>query len=170
MCAQHLTSSELDALADSHVRYEVAMVVAQAGEWCRRYPHGMPPLDGLRDPVADDALLEAALVHLRLLDDFLDSRGQHPCDVRASYWIPRSSWRPKKWLPAGVRRRINWQVAHLSLCRDEWFDWKIGLYAYRFCVEFEAFLRAVEVHRPDRLAAFDVARRCACEGVRLLAP
>jgi hypothetical protein len=67
------------------------MLVAQSTEFCRRYPQGMPASDQFTERVIDDALLEAVLVHLRLLDDFLASSGSHPHDIRATDWVSRDS-------------------------------------------------------------------------------
>jgi hypothetical protein len=70
------------------------------------------------------ALLEAVLVHLRLLDDFVGSKGQvlpsdpktRNDDVFAAHWLP--TWKPKRVLSANLRRKINRQVAHLSAARS----------------------------------------------------
>jgi hypothetical protein len=92
-------------------------------------------LPQFKDRLIDDALLEATLVHLRLLDDFLASKGRHPLQVHAKDWISQSDWKPKDWLKDDVRRRINGQVAHLSKDRDPWFDWDIRGYAHSCCRE-----------------------------------
>jgi len=90
------------------------MLVAQACEFHKRYPYGMPPPDRFKNPVVDDALLEATLVHLRLLDDFLRSTGG-PRSVRAQEWVSQHDWQPRKdWLKPEIRTRISQQVAHLS--------------------------------------------------------
>src|SRR5213592_1713481 len=104
MTTYRFSDTDLDELATSHIQYEVAMLAAQACEFHRRYPHGMPASDSFDNPVLDDALLEATLVHLRLLDDFLASKGRHPLQVHAKDWISQSVWKPKDWLKDDVRR------------------------------------------------------------------
>ena len=147
------------------------MLVAQSGEFCRRYPQGMPASDQFNERVIDDALLEATLVHLRLLDDFLASSGSHPHDIRASDWVSHGLWQPTDgWLSAAVRQRINWQVAHLSSCRDVWFDWEVRKHGRECCTQLESFMSAVETHRPDRIPAFADARECVRQGLQVLAP
>lgn len=171
MRPQRLSNAELDALAQGHVQYEVAMLVGQACDFHRKYPEGMPPSGGFKDPIVDDALLEATLVHLRLLDDFLRSVGTHPCDVRASDWVPKRTWQPTKdWLKPDIRRRINWQVAHLSVCRDSWFDWDVRGYGYACCKELESFVLAVGNHNPGCLRAFDAVETCIAQGLECLVP
>lgn len=167
-----LTDTELDALADGgHLQYEVTMLVGQACRFHRTYPAGMPPQDGFEDGVGDDALLEAILIHLRLLDDFLASRGTHRCDLLASDWIAPQLWTPTRdWLAPRVRKHINWQVAHLSLCREPWFDWQIRANTYSCCQQLSSFVRAVEVHRRDRFDAFAVIDGSIQDGLVCLAP
>lgn len=171
MPARRIPDEELDAFAARHLRYEVAMLVAQAGEYARRYPAGGPGEDGFRCPAYDDALLESTLVHLRLLDEFLSSRGSHRCDVRANDWVSDDVWSPTdQWLSHAVRRRINWQVAHLSLCREGRVDWDLRSLAYACCTEFTHFLRAVKTHRPARMPALRGVLECAHEGMTKLRP
>ena len=142
MARRRFSDEELDDLASSHVQYEVAMLVAQACEFHKRYPYGMPPPDRFKNPVVDDALLEATLVHLRLLDDFLRSTGG-PRSVRAQEWVSQHDWQPRKdWLKPEIPKRISQQVAHLSQQRDAWFEWDIRDYAHRCCRELESFVGA----------------------------
>jgi hypothetical protein len=80
------------------------------------------------------ALLEAVLIHLRLLDDFLGNRKQRvrsvnrwnvwkrwrvwrrrphvQDDVFARHWNP--TWAPRQFLSKLERKRMNQQLAHLS--------------------------------------------------------
>lgn len=167
--SRKLTDVELDAFAKSHLRYEVAMMVAQACCFHKRYPDGMPPADGFKDGTIDDALLEVTLVHLRLLDEFLASRGNHRCDVRANDWVPEDKWSPPTdWLGCDVRQRINWQVAHMSLCRDSWFDWDIRGYAYACCEQLDSFIGAVGAHGADRVPAFQSIKQSVDQGLACL--
>ena len=146
------------------------MLVAQACEFHKRYPDGMPPPDRFKNPVVDDALPEATLVHLRLLDDFLRSEGD-PRSVRAQEWVSQHDWQPRKdWLKPEIPKRISQQVAHLSQQRDAWFEWDIRDYAHRCCRELESFVGAVKRYRPDRSPAFAVIERRVADGLECLDP
>lgn len=108
-------------------------------------------------------------MHLRLLDDFLGIKRSHPLDVGARDWVP--TWTPTKgWLKPDIRKRINWQVAHLSRKRATWFDWEIRSSVYSCCQQLESFVAAVKKYRPDRAPAFAVTEGCIADGLKCLEP
>jgi hypothetical protein len=115
------------------------------------------------------ALLEAVLVHLRLLDDFLGSPKQ--CerressarnDVFARHWVP--SWRPNRFLTGKQRKRINAQLMHLAWRRLD-SGWNIRPeevpdMVRGCCRRLNEFFAQVEALDRDRLRAFrDAPRR-----------
>lgn len=75
----------------------------------------LPP-GGFNRPIIDDAVLEATLVHVRLLDEFLDgSTKGKKYNIKARHWC--SGWRHAGFLDDITRGQINSQVAHLSRLR-----------------------------------------------------
>jgi len=109
----------------------------------------------------EDAVLEAALIHLRNLDDFLRSKGRDT-EIKAHDWV--QNWNPGLWLDPRVRARIEQNIAHMSALREN-IDWKPCEYGAALCEAFANFFDAVAAQCPDRLAAFgdapDEARRRA---------
>jgi hypothetical protein len=162
-----VSDAELDAFARQHVGYEIRTVVTLAAMFADRNPNGVPLEGGFGNPI-DDALLEAVLVHLRLLGDFLGSRRMSARDLHASDWVP--DWRGRAWLANDVRARINAQVAHLSKERDPSFDWRIRDYAYACCGALDEFVRAVRANCPDRSPAFSEVEATIAQGLRIFAP
>ena len=126
------------------------MYVGQVMAIVDKYGCRLPPsFDG----PADQAVLEASLMHLRLLDEFLrnDGRGLKACD-----WI--TDWQPIPWLDEKVRDRLNEQVAHLSPRRDLRYEWSFCAYGAAYCQELVRFFDEVrESCGPARLEAFDMA-------------
>jgi hypothetical protein len=147
-------SEVLDGFA-GHLEYEVKMFVEQVEAIVDRYGCETPP--SFSGP-AEDAVLEASLVHLRLLDDFLRNRGDDT-DIKASDWV--RGWQSGRWLDPRVRARINWQVAHLSALRVWSFDWNLCEYGSACCEELGRFFEEVEKRCPERLPAFGFARELA---------
>lgn len=66
---------------------------------------------GIEAELANDA----ALIHLRALDDFLTGTGSNVKDVFAHHYVV--GWTSNHRLAQPLRRRVNTQVAHLSLDR-----------------------------------------------------
>lgn len=144
------------------------MLVATTEEFTRRYPSGYVR-SGFSSPTTDGALLEAALVHIRLVDEFLggsisaDERG-----VYAQHWLP--GWSRRLCISSDVRKEINAQVAHLSWERVPFRQWDIRGYAYACCEELASFLDAVAADNPERSKAFDGAREHVDRGLAHLRP
>jgi hypothetical protein len=155
----------LDAWASVHVRYEVQMLVAGAVEFARRYM-SMPAQDGFQEATIDDALLEATLVHIRLLDEFL-AGAPHENAVNARHWVPNWSTR---CISKEVRAQIDGQVAHLSSRRASSQTWDVRGYAYACCKGLDRFLTEVAARNPERSAAFDGAREHIRRGLACLGP
>jgi hypothetical protein len=94
----------LRSFARVHLSYEVTVLHAQL--------EALTFADGPRlHDVTDLACFEAALVHLRLLDDFFRAQPSGD-DVVATHFLP--SWKPRGFLTEPQRDRINAQVAHLT--------------------------------------------------------
>lgn len=144
--------AELDAYARGAIFYEITTLAQQASvlldRHLKRVPHG----------VETNALIEAALIHLRLLDDFLGSNRQTeppgsrpPDDVFACHWLP--AWQPQSFLTAVERRDIHAHVAHLSARRAK-PEWLIVDMAQRCLAEFARFVAQLRVEFPTRASSF----------------
>jgi len=166
--APQFSDRDLDELARTHLSYEVRMLVEQACKFHARYRDGMARLERFKEPVLDDALLEATLVHLRLLDDFLGPRRKDDRDLHASDWI--ADWAASQWLPSGEWKRVGAQVVHLSWRRDPRFEWDIRAYVYACCEELDRFFREVKLRDAVRHAALADAHKHVRDGLRSLAP
>lgn len=158
------TPAQLDRWASKHIRYEVQMLVAGAIE-LSRYER-IPPAGGFERPTIDDALLEATLVHLRLLDDFLRNKGDDR-DIKAKLWVSGTF----KGIDPAVWDLIGGRVAHLAKRRDDpTSGWDIRGMAFATCAEMSRFIEAVEVAEPERSSAFDLVREEVEHGLRALRP
>jgi hypothetical protein len=161
MSHKRLTEAQLDAYADEHIGYETQMVVACAIELADRRSH--TPL--VHEPTVDDALIEATLVHLRLLNAFLVGSGDSR-EAKAEHWVP---WR-EDFLSTGERRRINEQVAHLSVNRQARLQWDLAGMTYRCCLALNRFLQSVANQRPGRSAGLARVQEHVTLGMSRLAP
>jgi hypothetical protein len=106
---------------------------------------------------AGQALLEAGLMHLRALDEFLGGRGPSTRDARATDWAPH--WARSGFLLERERKRIDTKLPHLSLTRARRPDIpaaRVVSWADRFCTRFEAFVHVVP---PRRQHQFDECLR-----------
>jgi hypothetical protein len=80
--------ADLDRFASEHVVYKINMLLGQVQELVHDHHVNQ------RDPILTDALIEAAFVPLRVLDDFFAKGiGPHKADMLACYRLP--SWRPE---------------------------------------------------------------------------
>jgi len=108
-------ADELIRFADYALEYEVRMMLCHAWEFLKNRPDGS--LEALPDN-RFDALLEAWLVHIRLLDDFL-RHGQSKKDAAiARDW--HGKWRSDGFLDDEDRAVLNAQLTHLSWKRRRW--------------------------------------------------
>jgi hypothetical protein len=158
--------SELRHFAEDSIAYEVRMLVGHARElrpFLRdgRLPAGFPP-----DTPAD-AYLEAWLVHIRLLNEFLkDHRGRGA--ATADEWEP-DGWQRRGFLEKEEREAVDRQLAHLSWKRDGWDDqrrppWeRPDDWTRRACERLVEFIDAVPA---PRRSAFAEARSQAERALR----
>lgn len=141
------TDAELEELAE-HVCFEIVTLVEQVELLVERFGPSGP--EGSMTDTEGQAMLEASLVHLRLLDDFLGDCRKHPDDLHANDWVP--GWGARSWLDPSVRKRIDWHVAHLSARRvDDWEGWDLPAYVRACCDELGRFFGEIT---DDRLRAF----------------
>lgn len=149
------TNQELDTFANDHIGYEVRMLVGQVKALERLGRSPATP--------AEQAYLEASLVHIRLLDEFLGGRPKRTTDVRADDW--GTSW-PRSGAPLtkAERKRVDAHLAHLPLrrvrARDDWQPAEVGVIARTCLTQLLAFIGTLS---GQRAAAFDVARREAAK-------
>jgi len=103
---------ELERVAAVHLRYEVrAMIVMSRA--------GVLPPSTATD---DTAVLEAFLVHVRLLDEFLSKpRSSWGRVVLATDYL--ESWGCPEVLTPAERNAIDRKVVHLACDREQLFDW-----------------------------------------------
>ncbi|OBA70604.1 hypothetical protein A5641_12195 [Mycobacterium sp. 1554424.7] len=136
------TKAQLDELAEIHLYYEVAMLRGGRAEQDRHRDqrHDLMSLDRA-DParVATMAFFEAALMHARVLNDFLTvpPSERNRDDVWAGDYV--TNWRPPNPGPLErvppvisgqpVRDSINKQLAHFSLLRLQQTKFYVGLVA-----------------------------------------
>jgi hypothetical protein len=105
---------DLDLFVRRYVPYEVTQLVGTAAVLYDPRAVSAPLDDG---KVIRNALLEAFLIHLRSLDDFLGKTedGRNPRDVLAIDLL--DTWVPRNFLDEDVRDSVNAQLAHLSIKR-----------------------------------------------------
>ena len=116
----NLSPTALNRFARVEIEYEVRMLLEQFG-WLELRAREVST--GTRKDLGADgqALLEAVLVHLRLLDAFLSGKGTLD-DVHAGHWI--SGW-TSRLLGDRQRDRVNAKVAHLAARRmSRGSDWQ----------------------------------------------
>lgn len=161
-----LDENHLRNLASRHVHYEVARLVDYAVSLCSRYPpDGYPGADRFQDSPCDDAMLEATLVHIRLLDDFLGS-SKDPRDAHACDWL--MSWSRTGYLAPADRRRISKQVAHLDKDRATSFEGNIRRHTIDCLTMMQTFLNELEQESALRARTFDETRNRIDEGLAAL--
>jgi hypothetical protein len=153
-----VTSEQLDARA-FHVAFEVGMLVDQIEVFVDLYGALFPMGSDTASPEAQ-ALLEAVLVHLRLLNEFLGCRSRHPDNVRACDW---PGWSANEFLSEDMREEMNAHVAHLSCRRSTEQQWDLTELGRDCCAHVLNFFNAIP---PERLAAFDYAPGAAEKGLR----
>jgi len=146
-----LASADLETFAKETVTYEVTTMVAEVDH---------PNLHG-SDRVLAFALLEAVLVHVRLLDDFhgQTSAKAHPDDFTAEHYLP--TWTPRRTLSQSDREAINAQLAHMSIKRVSGYGWRVEALVADTCRMFVSFVDTLRASDPRRAAWFDTAHQAA---------
>lgn len=140
---------QLRTVATVHLPYELRTLLGQVVilvRWSKA-----------RD-VQWDALLEASLLHIRILHEFLFTKPSRD-DVRAVHFADH--WRPAdhKVLAEDELRDLNAQLFHLVGRRRESRDWEVGRLTHVACSEFCEFVSVVdEVWQPHFTDAHDLAR------------
>lgn len=138
--------AELQFIAEQQIAYEVRTLFGQVDDLMRWGGRDRSSFTYL-------ALVEAPLVHLRLLDDFLGCdlpkpKSRNADDVVARHYDP--DWTPNRFLDEPVRRRINAQLQHLVSRRTVGADWYfmdlLSAFAHRF-LEFANALAGRDVDR-----------------------
>jgi hypothetical protein len=181
MPARHWNEEILDSFAPS-VSYVMRICTSHLESIVSKYGNSVPPSPtgfGADGP-SYDAMLDAALMHLRSLDDFFrgqGGRGPVP-DMRAGDWFAsvqgNNPWQREQqvyWLDPRVRSLIEWNVVHLSTLRtltaEDDPPWRLADYGDALCERCLRFFELIEEHCPDRLSAFawnprlDIERRAA---------
>jgi hypothetical protein len=119
------TPAQLDQMV-THIRYEVMKLT-----WFLRIGNGwVPPIKGLpgADVFADESLLEAALMHIRCIAEFLRPPGRAD-NIAAADYLPDWEWAERRRLTKDLKQ-IHGRVAHLGLVRCSVqidaadFDWR----------------------------------------------
>ena len=139
----------------TQVEYEVATLFGQVDALIRR------PRDP-SDPVYL-ALVEAPLVHLRLLDDFLGQdlpkpNTRHEDDVVARHFLP--DWTPERFLPDATRDAINAQLQHLVSRREVGANWHFPSLLTALAHRFLEFANELADCDRDRVDWFEVSIEC----------
>ena len=127
-----------------HVEYEVRKLTEYARALDR-----MPPST---HPDVGQALLEASLVHLRLLHEFLHVLPSRSDNAYAGQWV--SGWTEIGFLTGAEYGRISAKVAHLSASRlraefDDFQPAEIRPLAVRCCKALQRFLNLVGPPQPS---------------------
>ncbi len=147
------TAAKLDANA-VHVAYELSALVHQTLAFFRRQ----------QEDEVSAALFEAALTHVRLLDEFFagkNKRSSSPHRLLARDWLP--DWKRRRVVSRDERREIRAHVGHLSASRDTAHEWPLHAIVDDCCRVFALFLSELERSSPDRVPAFAAAQRALGE-------
>jgi hypothetical protein len=163
----------LEEIAREHVDYEVRVLIDQVTH---------PALSG-DDDVLRRSLIEGALDHVRVLDDFFRLEAARnplrcrscgsplvckvcenphlppPDDITAQHYLP--SWSSRSLLSAKERGNINAQLSHLAKRRKANHRWDLGSMTVRACELFVGFVDQVRASDPGRSEWFEIAYRRA---------
>jgi hypothetical protein len=154
------SAAELDALASTSIEFEFRMLICQVREFLVECPN---ELFGAGLPNCRvDALLEAWLVHIRLIDEFFCSSGGEKT-AKAVNWEP--DWSSQGILTPSQRRAVSAQVAHIGWDRKRWtpttrppWEQQVRAWTTACCRELERFIATIPT---ERRPAFEKARSTA---------
>jgi hypothetical protein len=149
--AKHKHDDEcLEVVARSHVAYELHQMGAMS----------KPAIWGEPARLAGVALLEAYLIHVRNLDEFLTRRrARWPELVVANHYFD-DPWTPPTCLDRADLDHISRKIAHIYCDREDGFDWSaegvLPRFAHWILHVFEHdFLASLRALHPARAAWFD---------------
>lgn len=145
MTAGGYTEAKLRGIAQVQIAYEVRTLIGQINELLGRSRDAIDP--------AYLALVEAPLVHLRLLDDFLGNEKPRKDDVVARHYYP--DWEPVRFLTDPQRDSINAQLQHLAGRRQTGANWFFAPMIVAFAEVFLRFVDNLAAADPDRGAWFE---------------
>ena len=128
------TDERLKEVAREHLRYELLMLVEQVELWERW--QGPPDAQY-------DALIEASLVHLRVVNDFLCKQPTKD-DIAAVHYAPRWHREHHEVLSHEERDSLNAQLFHLAARREERWGAQLRRLVGRACLEFCEFMAHVD--------------------------
>ena len=146
------SQSQREEVAKVHLPYEIRTL--------RQQVRLLAQLVGGHDAQVD-ALVEASLVHVRVLDEFLCSPPGRDDDVRAIHYA--REWRPGDHAVLSVeqRRDVNAQLFHLVGRRVQSRRWNLDALTRRACLVFCSFVTQVDDEWREH---FDVAHAEARRG------
>jgi hypothetical protein len=139
-------TDELREVGTKHLRYEVRMLVCHA-RLLRRYAGGIPKDDVMGFPhPAWDAILEAWLVHARVLDEFFRHTRPEKGSACARQWLKQ--WKGRV-LDNPESKAIERQVVHFGAKRRSPHEWDIDGITRRACQTMVRFAEDVRVKRDE---------------------
>jgi len=172
---QSFSPEDLSFFAQEHISYEIGMLVNDVYTWAHS--------PGILAVPIQFALMESALVHLRLLDDFLtlpsrltneaDARGGgrqlvELDDVLATDYL--DEWQPSsKRLLGESRQGINSHVAHLSMSRQSQRAWDLLTLTDTVAREFLRFIGSLAAEQSLFALSFEPGKSSAESFVRWFA-
>lgn len=162
--ADSFTDDELRTLAERHLSYEVSSL------WRSAVEHYLTTGDTERDWTVGNALLEAALLHARVLDEFLGARQKFPDDVRAKQYI--TGYRVRA-LHSKQLKNIDKTLVHLTTHRRTIPRWQMLDVVERVTGGMQKFITELPLHRrgwfvwfEDEMERFGSARHVLVDAGR----
>lgn len=127
-------ATELERMAGEYC-YEVETTLAQITEvTALRLGLTSAPPEATRR-----ALIEAPLIHFRILDDFFMITRPRDDTVVAGHYVP--GWTARSFLTTQERDDLNAQLNHLAARRTNHYVWNLGDLATRFVASYASFER-----------------------------
>jgi hypothetical protein len=146
-------------MAEEHYCYEAERLVLQSFDPLIREPPG-------KWPHRHDALLEAALLHVRVLDAFFhDGRPDNPTaddSVVAGHYLDAN---PSGFLTKTERRNLNAQLAHLAARRVGQHPWRPWELALKWANRHNRFRSQLARVHPERVEWFARASTFAAQAI-----
>jgi hypothetical protein len=151
MEAKHVHDSTcLTRAAAEHICYEVSMMCAMA----------RPTVYSANAAVAGSALLEAYLIHVRNVDEFLTlprAEVRWREQVVAAHFFD-DAFEPPEGLDQATRNEISRKIVHIFCDRERGENWSadgdVARFARHLLVSFRAFLAQLQARHPERVGLF----------------